>query len=40
MGNYGEFFYGTSSKSAACVSSDCAVAVPWHFGQWRLPQEL
>jgi hypothetical protein len=32
--------YGTGSNSACRSASHAARAGPWHFGQWRLRQEL
>src|SRR5664280_1818040 len=32
--------YGTGSKSASRAASQSFAAAPWHFGQWRLRQEL
>jgi hypothetical protein len=32
--------YGTGSSSASRSASHCFAAAPWHFGQWRLRQEL
>ncbi|MCY1246993.1 hypothetical protein D9M72_602750 [compost metagenome] len=32
--------YGTGSRSAIRAATHCLRAAPWHFGQWRLRQEL
>src|SRR6202166_1644303 len=32
--------YGTGSRSASRAASQSFAAAPWHFGQWRLRQEL
>jgi hypothetical protein len=32
--------YGTSNSSVLRASSHSRACEPWHFGQWRLRQEL
>jgi hypothetical protein len=34
------WWWGTGSSSASRAASHSLAAAPWHFGQWRLQQEL